>query len=107
MEHRHIMLCLERMQTLFVLVGVRPHDRGSLSVVDMDKALGNAYAAEAHLEGLMHNVHAFEAIGYCDVTGDALIVCAGLCLTQLSGVAGISPAGGYAEREAAYLSERI
>jgi len=96
------------MQTVFVLVVVGPHDGCGFAGIEVHEFFADTYAVEApHLESLMHNVHALKAVGYCDVTGDPAVMCAGLRFTQLSGMAGISPARGYAEREAAYFSEHI
>lgn len=91
----------------FRYLRVSPHDRSSLAVVDMDEGLGNAYAAERHLECLMHDVHALKAVRHSDVCRYALVVCTGFGLARLGGMGRISPAGRYAEREATYLAQLI
>ena len=75
----------------------------------MYEALGDTYSPESKLECLVYDVHALEAVGHCDVSSDALAVCAcaGFSFTGLSRMGRISIAGGNGEGESASLPKQV
>ena len=87
---------------------VRPHDGCGLASVEVTKAIADAYAIEAiHLQCFTNKGYPVKAIGYYDVCRDTLIVGAGLFFFCFVRMGRISPAGAYAEGEAADVTQAV
>ena len=87
---------------------VRPHDGCGLASVEVTKAIADAYAIEAiHLQCFTNKGYPVKAVGYYDVCRDTLIVGAGLFFLGFVRMGRISPAGAYAKRKAADVTQAV